>query len=90
MGKPAHFLWANSKLQCSLVSYRGCAVAMLQEQANVPVKVVTPAVLSAAQSTRQAMEFTQRLVVTLITHPRLATWLGQRVAEEKEKEPQPP
>lgn len=62
---------------------------MLQERANVPVEAVRPAMLSAAQRTRQAMELTQKMVVTLISHPRLAGWLGQLAAKKEEEKVSP-
>jgi hypothetical protein len=48
---------------------------MLQEQANILMKVATPAVLSAAQSTRQAMGSTQRLVLLSMSHPHQTGWV---------------
>jgi hypothetical protein len=64
------------RLDCSVViSSLRCSIAMLQEQANILMKVATPAVLSAAQSTRQAMGSTQRLVLLSMSHPHQTSWV---------------
>lgn len=59
-----------------------CA-AMMQKQPNVPVEALNPAMSNAVQRTSEVLELTQKLVVTLICHPRLPGWLGQVWARRK-------
>ena len=60
--------------------------AMMQKRPNVPVEALNPVMSNATQRTREVLDVTQKLVVTLISHPRLAGWLGQVLAKKEEKE----
>lgn len=60
--------------------------AMMQKRPIVPVEALNPAMSNAAQRTREVLDVTQKIVVTLISHPKLAGWLGQVLAKKEGKE----
>lgn len=59
------------------------SAAMMQKEPNVPVEALDPAMSNAAHRPSEVLELTQKLVVTLICHPRLVGWLGQVCVRRK-------